>query len=159
MGIRRIKGENFVLKGSFTVELSLLMPLIFFVIFSMVSLSFYMHHKVWLTASAYEAAGVGAGTWSGQDSDRLLAARQRGKERFQDFFNGDVGTYMQVDKIGEDIYVSYKGSVRTLYGGLLWHFKSEGESRICRPAAFIRKVRLVKGVGNVMGGLRDGNGV
>ena len=47
-------------KGSFTLEVALLMPLLLTVIMSMLYLDFFVHNRAWLTAAAYEAAVSGS---------------------------------------------------------------------------------------------------
>ena len=48
-----------VKKGSLTVEIALLSPMILTVLFLTVSLCIFVHHRVWLSQAAYEAALTG----------------------------------------------------------------------------------------------------
>lgn len=52
--------KNNRLKGSFTVEMSFLMPMILFLIMSCILAVFYFHDKNILSAAAYETAVVGS---------------------------------------------------------------------------------------------------
>ncbi|MGI6069554.1 MAG: TadE/TadG family type IV pilus assembly protein [Blautia sp.] len=139
-------------KGSFTVELALLMPLILLVVLGILSLSFFMHHKVWLTAAAYESAGMGASLEERQETAGVTAAKLRAEERYRDYFECDPGTNLKVSKNGEILQVCYTGKVQSVYGGLLWRIEAKGKCRIWRPAAFIRKVRLAEKAGSALEG-------
>ena len=68
-------------RGSLTVELACLMPVILFVIFSLLGLCFYVHNRCFLSAGACEAALTGAMESHRQDGAPLEAARLRAKER------------------------------------------------------------------------------
>lgn len=141
---KRRREESKKLSGSFTVELAGLMPVIFLVIFGIWSLSFYMHHKVWLAGAAYEAATVGAAEGVFSKEKALPAASLRAKERLNEFFEGNDGENVQVVEQNGTIQVCYRGQVTSAYGGLRWEFQSTGRSKICRPTEQIRKLRLTE---------------
>ena len=61
-------------KGSMTIELALLMPVILLVLFGVLFLFFYVHNRAWLTAAAYETALDGS----------MENARPDGKSRERD---------------------------------------------------------------------------
>lgn len=152
MGIKESKknvGCGF--SGSFTVELACLFPLILLIIFGIWSLSFYMHHKVWLTAAAYEAASVGTAEGIFEDEKAVSAAQVRARERMEDFFEGNLENKLQVNKVGDEIQVIYLGEVQALYGGMKWKFQARGKSCLCRPVDFIRKVHLAEKVKDAFG--------
>ena len=81
---KRVKSRS-CLKGSLTVELSFLMPLILFLIMGCILASFYYHDKLILTGAAYETAVAGStkarekdGVKAGQ-LESLFGQRVKGK--------------------------------------------------------------------------------
>ena len=65
-----------VKKGSLTVEIALLSPMILTVLFLTVSLCIFVHHRVWLSQAAYEAALTGTCLLYTSLSDLLYYVRQ-----------------------------------------------------------------------------------
>lgn len=131
--------EERKLKGSFTVELACLVPVILFVIFGVLTLSFYTHHKVWLTAAAYEAAEKGAVQSMFDRELGIATAGECAAERWESWFQGD--DRYQVKEKENKLYVTYTGRISGVYGGFLWNLKVQGESLICCPVVFIRNCR------------------
>lgn len=143
------RGKNY-LKGSFTVELACLMPLILLVVFGVWSAGFYMHHKVWLTAAAYEAAVTGTAECVFQKENGSAMARLRAEERLKDYFEVE-GEYCYISEENENIQVRVEGEVQALFGGMKWKLQAEGSSAICRPVEFIRSVRVVRKAADAVG--------
>ena len=56
---KRVKSRG-CLKGSLTVEMSFLMPMILFLIMGCILAAFYYHDKLILTGAAYETAVAGS---------------------------------------------------------------------------------------------------
>lgn len=132
-------------RGSLTVELACLMPVILFVIFSLLGLCFYVHNRCFLSAGACEAALTGAMESHRQDGVPLEAARLRAKERASVGFFGMDEVNMQVQETGKEWKVTYTGDVFTLFGGLRWNLKIQGEAKKISPVQRIRKARIWKG--------------
>ncbi len=94
-----------VLKGSFTVEMSLLMPIILFLFMGCVLATFYFHDKNILAGAAYETAVVGSTKMREKDGvteaelERLCRDRIRKKCIFM------TGSQVSVDISDEEIQV------------------------------------------------------
>lgn len=138
------KKKSRYLDGSFTVELACLMPVILLVIFGVWSASFYVHHKVWLTAAAYEAAITGTAESVFQKDQGVVVARLRGEELQKSYFENSSLEKCQISEENDRIQVIYSGDIQALYGGMKWKLQAKGTSVICRPVNFIRKIRMVK---------------
>lgn len=136
--------------GSFTVELACLMPLLLLVLFCVLGVGFWMHHKGYLTAAAYEAAIIGCGQLDKEDARE--AALLRMQERAEAFFEPGSTGQLQAEEKGEILEVTGRGSVGSLYGGLRWDFVARGSYRNIRPVEFIRKARGVKEIWGQAGG-------
>ena len=139
-------------KGSFTIELACLMPLILLVVLGVWSAGFYLHHKVWLTAAAYEAAVTGSAECVFDPENGAAAARLRAEERRREYFDSENAGQLQAGREGDEIRVVYTGEVLSFYGGMRWRLQAEGASTVCRPAEWIRKVRLAQNAaGSILG--------
>ena len=77
---KRVKSRS-CLKGSLTVELSFLMPMILFLIMGCILASFYYHDKLILTGAAYETAVAGSTKAREKDGqlESLFVQRVKGK--------------------------------------------------------------------------------
>ena len=83
--MRKQKRKRIWLKGSLTVEMSFLMPMLLFLIMGCILAAFYYHDKIILSGAAYETAVVGStkarekeGVKAGQ-LESLFAQRVKGK--------------------------------------------------------------------------------
>lgn len=74
--------RNHKLKGSMTVEMSLLMPVILFLIMGCILAAFYYHDKNVLSGAAYETAVVG--------STKMHRKKGLGAEELETLFNQRV---------------------------------------------------------------------
>ena len=128
-------------KGSFTVEASLLLPFLVFVVFVFFVLSLYLHDRSVLASSAVELAGKGAhkkyeteehleswlaGQAMGLADEKLLLLRL---------------TEAGAEVTGSSVTVFYRGST-SLLGGL--EAEEEGTGKRLNPVNFIRKGRRLK---------------
>lgn len=95
------------LKGSFTVELGLLMTLILPVLTALLYLGFYMHDRAFLTGAALETACAAALNW-GEDT-REAAAEKKKKEFLERELLGTSGLQGSVSIKGESVEAEYSG--------------------------------------------------
>ena len=128
------------LRGSFTVEMSFIMPIILMLLMSSMLAVFYYHDKNVLNGAAYEVAVVGAGkvTFDEEtDSDEIIALcreRLRGKCIL---FAG-----VQVDaQIGKDEVIVTAKATRKKF-----QLNIEQSAPVTRPEKQIRMIQNAKGV-------------
>ena len=131
-------GNGRGLKGSFTVELSFLMPMILFLIMACIFAIFFYHDKNILTGAAYEASVVGS-TMSreieGIDEEKIRAlARERiqGKCIFLHSPNIDVNVE------DEEVQVTITASAK--------HMRSSvtESAAVTKPEKYIRDLRKIQ---------------
>lgn len=101
------------LKASFTVEMSVIVPLALFLVMAAVLVIFYYHDKNILSAAAYETAVAGstkAREKDGADAgelEALFAERIHGKCIL--FAGADVGVFVSDDEITVKVSASRRG--------------------------------------------------
>ena len=132
-------------EGSFTVEASLLLPLLILIIFMFFCLCLYLHDRSVLVSCASELAGKGA------------AAKYETEEHLEAWLEGQAAglaqekllllhlTEASAEVTGSMVTVSYAGST-TLLGGL--EAREEGSAKRLNPVNYIRNsLRLKKLIG------------
>ena len=127
-------------KGSFTIEAACVMSLLLITIIGVLYLSFFVHNRTWLTAAAHEAALTGSMEGVRKDGQIYEAVSAKGEELGNVGFFGAENLKYQVST-GKTVKVSYQAETITGFGGFHWTLKTEGGSRIIRPAEWIRKVK------------------
>ncbi len=130
-------------QGSFTVEASLLMPVILLVIFGVLTLFFHVHNRAWLTAAAYESAL--SGSIAGYTSEAGAYADAMLKSRFltgSGFMSTD--SLQTSTSVGLTVKVTYSVDTVGVLGNLRWPIKVEGEAPILRPVPWIRILKSGK---------------
>ena len=108
-----------VRKGSFTIEAACVMSLVLITVMGVLYLSFFVHNRSWLTAAAYEAALAGSIEGVQKNGQIYESASAKAQEL------GNVGFF----------------GAENLSGGFRWVLRTEGSSKIIRPAQWIRKVK------------------
>ena len=128
-------------RGSFTVEAALCMPLVLMVLTVTLYLCFFVYHRAWYTAAAYEGA-VSAGTAAARN---LTEARHIAESKIKDNQgNGGIlsGTVQSGLSAGSSrIVVTYQGGIGGPFLRNRWEFQGKGEIKVLRPGEFIRKIR------------------
>lgn len=137
-----------VRKGSFTIEAACVMSLVLITVMGVLYLSFFVHNRSWLTAAAYEAALAGSIEGVQKNGQIYEAASAKAQElRNVGFFGAENLSYQVSD--GKTVKVSYQADTIAGFGGFRWVLRTEGSSKIIRPAQWIRKVKaaseIVKG--------------
>ena len=127
-------------KGSFTVEISAVMGIVVFVVFATLYLCFYVHNRAWLTSAAYEAALTGSMEAIKDDGKVYEVAVMRGQELGNVGFFGAENLSMQVNT-GKTVSVVYDLDTIVSFGGLQWHLRAEGISKVIEPVQRIRKIK------------------
>lgn len=131
--------------GYFTVEASMIVPIIILLIAALFYLTFFLYNRCVLSQDAYILAFYGS-TWCGMETDEV---KGRVEERLKRQSEGKyVGLYRlkrDVTVSSEDVTVSVQGDMRVPQH---WKFTLEKKAqRIC-PVEKIRRFRLIKRVLN-----------
>ena len=132
-------------KGSFTVEAACVMPLILLVLFGTIYLSFFVHNRAWLTAAAYESALSGSMEGNKKNEQVYETARMCSEKLGSTGFFGAENLTTQTN-VGKEVQVTYDLDTISVYGGLNWHMRTEGKTKIIDPVSHIRKIRAAKAV-------------
>ena len=132
--------KNKIRKGSFTIEAACVMSIVLFTVMGVLYLSFFVHNRTWLTAAAYEAALTGSMEGVQKNGQVYEAASARGQELGNGGFFGAENLQYQVST-GKTVKVSYQAETIARFGGFHWTLKTEGSSKIIRPAEWVRKVK------------------
>ncbi len=135
-------------KGSLTVEIALLMPIILLAWMGTVSICLFVHNRACLTAAAHEAAVTGSWDAIRREGDAQKRAQEKLQVLLRDPWYGSEDIHTVVEQRGDTLSVVIEGGHRA-YGGLHWRFCVTGRRRAYRPVAFIRRVR---GAGQIRGG-------
>ena len=127
-------------KGSLTIEIALLMPIVLLVWMGVVSVCLFVHNRAWLTAAAYEAAITGSWDYICREGDVQNRAWEKMNLLLQNPLYGSGKIHTAVEKQGDILLVSVEGRHRS-YGGIQWGFQVVGSRKLYCPVSFIRKVR------------------
>lgn len=127
-------------KGSFTIEAACVMSIVLVTVMGVLYLAFFVHNRTWLTAAAYEAALTGSMEGVQKNGQIYEAASARGQELGNVGFFGAENLQYQVST-GKTVKVSYQAETISGFGGFHWTLRTEGSSKIIRPAEWVRKVK------------------
>ncbi len=127
-------------KGSFTIEAACVMSIVLVTVMGVLYLAFFVHNRTWLTAAAYEAALTGSMEGVQKNGQVYEAASARGQELGNVGFFGAENLQYQVST-GKTVKVSYQAETISGFGGFHWTLRTEGSSKIIRPAEWVRKVK------------------
>lgn len=127
-------------KGSFTIEAACVMSIVLVTVMGVLYLAFFVHNRTWLTAAAYEAALTGSMEGVKKNGQVYEAASARGQELGNVGFFGAENLQYQVST-GKTVKVSYQAETISGFGGFHWTLRTEGSSKIIRPAEWVRKVK------------------
>ena len=133
--------ETLYLAGSFTVEMSFLMPLILFLIMGCVLASFYYHDKNIIAAAAYETAVVGSTRAREKDGTSEKELNQLFAERVGNkciLFSGVRASCTVTD---EKIQIHATARKRKMM------LSVKSEAVITNPEKYIRDMRRIKKLG------------
>ena len=104
-------------------------------------ISFLLCNRSWLTAAAYEAALAGSIEGVQKNGQIYEAASAKAQELGNVGFFGAENLSYQVSD-GKTVKVSYQADTIAGFGGFRWVLRTEGSSKIIRPAQWIRKVKV-----------------
>jgi len=114
-----------------SVEAVFVVPLVLFILFFLLSFSFFTHQKVWFTEAAYEAAL--SPDCEEEKAHLLLEEAPLG-----------IGTpHVDVKKYDHHIQVTYRGNISGT-SKINLNYQSSAETQILNPAEIIRKIRAGK---------------
>lgn len=131
-------------KASITVEACMVVPVVLFVVFTLLSLCFYVHNRAWYTAAVREIA-VTAGTEAvKKDTNAGPAMNTKISELnglcgFPDWCQGISGVYQ--DPV---ITVAAEAEIPFLMAGSSYSMKVKANVKVIRPVSFIRTVQAAE---------------
>lgn len=138
-------------QGSLTVETACVMPLVLLALMGLLSLCFFVHNRVWLTAAAYESAVSGSMEGIREDGKVYETARMRSEQLGSMGFYGTKNLSTQTN-VGKKVQVTYDLETLPGFGNFFWHLHVEGTSSVVRPVGWVRKIKaaadIVKGFGD-----------
>lgn len=134
----RTEKDKLYFRGSFTVEMSLLMPLILFLIMGCMLVSFYYHDKNILAGAAYETVVVGSTKAREKDGVEVSELETLCRERIGRkciLFSGVkiIGTVED-----DEIRIIVKANKRR------FSLSAESSAAVTRPEKYIRDIRRIK---------------
>lgn len=139
-------------RASMTIEIACVMSLILLVLMGSLYLCFFVHNRAWLTAAAYEAALSGSMEGTKENAEVYETARIKSLELGNVGFFGAENLNSNTHADEKQVEVSYDLDTIVGYGGLEWHLRAQGSSKIIKPVTWIRKVKttagIVKGIGD-----------
>ncbi len=130
-------------KGSFTVEASIVVPLVLFVFIVLMNILFYYHDKNVLTAVAHETVSIGSGRkeQSAKELEQYFYSRVNGRLLLFTWVQGGV----TVDETHTMLTCQARRKMMTLQVDCTMN-KTE-------PEAHIREIRKIKKIGEKIGEL------
>ena len=112
-----------ITRGSFTVEASLLMGVVLFVLMGTIYLFFHVHNRAWLTCASYESALTGSMAQALRSGEGVPAARIKGRLLGNTGFYG--GENLRLDATGGSaITVAYDMDTGSAFHSFLWHIRA-----------------------------------
>lgn len=141
-------------RAAYTIEMSIILPLLLAIIAMLIYLGFYVNDRVVLEEAAKEAAMYSASSYPG-DSDKMQSAA---KGRFNEiidkklFAMGNVN--VEIDRKGIYIVINVRGKFKIpmfaelrkeLFGGEL-SIKARGRGIITQPVGSIQAAKLVENI-------------
>lgn len=130
------------LRGSMTVEMSFLMPIILMLIMSSIFASFYFHDKNILAGAAYETAVVGSTKMREKDKVADSELKELFRERVGRKCILFAGNIVEVNIGKQDICVT-----ATVHKGR-FSVSVMKKAAVTKPEEYIRNVRRLKETGN-----------
>jgi len=136
--------KNKALKGSITVEASFVVGLALMVIFTVLSLCFYIHNQAWYSSAASETA-ITAATYAVRKNGEyheIIESKIRS-------FEGQVGfpdnrpTFFS-NGGGEQMRIGLNGKVPILMSNQSFEIDVDISSKVIKPVKFIRQIQSLK---------------
>ena len=134
----KMKDDQKNLKGSFTVEMSLLMPFLLFLIMGCILAVFYYHDKNILSGTAYETAVVGSTLAREKDGVEESKLEELFRERIQGKCILFGATQVHITMEDKMIEVSAKARHKKMKIHVVQR------ARLTRPEKYIRKIRKIE---------------
>lgn len=125
-------------KGSITVEMSFLMPMILFLILLCILSVFYYHDKNIISAAAYETAVVGSTKAREQEGVMVEELQELFDQRLQDKCILFDKVYAKIEIGEEEIKVEAEASKNWMW------VSTEKHASVTEPETYIRDIRRWK---------------
>lgn len=130
-----------VRKGSFTIEAACVMSLVLITVMGVLYLSFFVHNRSWLDGCSDTKAALAGSIEGVQKNGQIYESASAKAQELGNvgFFGAENLSYQVSD--GKTVKVSYQADTIAGFGGFRWVLRTEGSSKIIRPAQWIRKVK------------------
>lgn len=145
----RIKNKR--LKGSSTIELSLIMPMLLTIFAFLIYLSFFLYNRVQVTANAYICALKGSRMEQEGAQETYQHMKKESNKLMEDSLLAIDEYKEQIEIKGNDIQVTYDisqqvpGSVilSNIFSQSVWNFQITKRTKKLQPVFFIRNCRKI----------------
>ncbi len=129
----------------------MIVPLMWIVIFLVMSLNFYVHQRAWYTEIACEAVITGSGQGAYKDKDASEEAGQVMHKRKQEYEYPFEGADCAVAGGKDEVCAELSGSILFFLpqGYAKRSYSGSVEAQVIRPVEFIRHLRALEGIGEV----------
>lgn len=136
------------MRGSITVEAAVVVPLMWMVIFLVISLTVYVHQRTWYTEIACEAVITGSGQGAYKGKDASEEAKQVMNKRKQEYEYPFEGADCTIAGGKDQVSARLSGSILFFLpqGYVEKSYSSSVEAQVIRPVEFIRHLRALEGM-------------
>lgn len=131
MNIKRLK------RGSFTVEAAVIVPLAVMIIAALISYIYFMHEKVWSSASVYEAAFYAVQRIE-DESSRSAMVKERLNERYNNRILGFSDNNSQVSVSDSEINIQWEYGIFEELFGTIFTVSNDISIRVIDPVSIKR---------------------
>lgn len=142
-------GKNKWKEGYFTVEATLIMPLVLYVCFFIIYTGFYWYDRCLMQQNAYRAALAGSSIYRDDNQIVYNTAADTIAELSQGKYI--AADYMSNVTVQSRVSVTIRGQVRIPFRGLAglvgkenWEIAESVESQCINPVIFIRTCRMLE---------------
>lgn len=136
------------LKGSYSIEMGMILPLVLFVLVGIIYLVFYLYDISLMRQTVY-LAGLRGGYSRNRTEEYVNVVLQYGQEKQKELWAAKDAQF-QTEIRGNKIEINCEGRVEVPFGGRyfknLWDYRIELRMERKRPVQLIRNCRKVEGL-------------
>lgn len=125
-------------RGSITVEAAVIAPLTVLLLAALITVTFYVHDRMWYRCAGHEAAISGNAPAEGGKSDAELAARRVAEQRIADQVMPGALPRCAVEVTQRATVVQYQKEKTGTWFGALAEYKTEVKVTRVRPERALR---------------------
>ena len=128
-----------------TVEASLLMGVVLFVIFGILTMFFHVHNRAWLSAAACETAVTAAEAALISPQDAYAGAQLKIRQIQNAGLIGGDSLRSDASVGLLEAKVTFRMNTRAAFGGFLWDINVSARPPVLHPTAWIRQIKAASG--------------